>query len=120
MKRLFLIAAIACFGIVSAQAQQGGNRQMMQQRMKQMLKDSLQLTDVQIDSVTAIQQAYQPQMREIFMDQSLSRDEKMAKMMPFRDSIKARLTPILTPDQLTKLDAMEQNMRRRMPQGGGK
>ena len=117
MKKLLLVLGIVCCAYVSVQAQNGG--QNMQAQVKQILKDSLSLTDVQIDSVMAIQQAYQPQIQTIVMDQSSTMDQKMQKIQPIRDEIKARLQKILSAEQMTKLDAMEQNMRQRVMQQGG-
>ena len=104
---------------VSANAQNGGGGGGME-RMRQMYKDSLQLTDVQIDSVMAVNQDFRPQMRAIFQDQSLSQDDKTAKMKALNDQITARESKFLSADQLTKLQAMTDRMRRnRMRQGGG-
>ena len=40
----------------------------------------LKMTDVQADSVVSISMSYMPQRRAIFQDQSLSQDDKQAKM----------------------------------------
>lgn len=118
MKKLFfcMLIAITAFSI-SSFAQPGGGGE----RMKQMLKDSLQLTDVQVDSVTAVRQQFQPQMRDIFMDQSLSPDDKKAKLADLNTQMKARYKGFLTADQIEKLEAMQQRMRERMMRnrGGG-
>ena len=104
---------------VSANAQNGGGGG--QERMRQMYKDSLQLTDVQIDSVTAVQQDLRPQMRAIFQDQSMSQDDKAAKLKALNDQAAARESKFLSADQLAKLQAMQERMRARMRnrQGGG-
>lgn len=94
----------------------GGDRQA---RMKQMLKDSVGLNDTQIDSVTAIQQEQRPQMRDIFQDQSLSQDDKMTKLKALQDAAAARYAKFMTPDQIAKLQAMQQRMRARMGNRGG-
>ena len=106
---------------VSANAQNGGGGGGNQERMRQMYKDSLQLTDVQIDSVTAVQQDLRPQMRAIFQDQSMSQDDKQAKLKALNDQAAARESKFLSADQLAKLQAMQDRMRARMRnrQGGG-
>jgi hypothetical protein len=117
MKKLVfcLVIALAAFA-TSSFAQQGGGAE----RMKQMLKDSLQLTDVQIDSVMAVRQQFQPQMRDIFMDQSMSQEDKRAKLADLNTQMKARYKAFLSDDQIAKLDAMQQRMRAaRMRNGGG-
>jgi len=67
MKKLFfmLVSALALFAI-SSHAQSGGQ---FREAMKQRLKDSLQLTDAQADSVSSIMQQYQPKMKEIYKNQ---------------------------------------------------
>jgi len=108
---------------ISASAQNGGGGgggdRMAQYR--QMLKDSVQLTDVQADSVMAIQQEFRPQMRTIFQDQSLSQDDKQAKLKGLNDQIAAREQKFLTADQVQKLADIQARMRARMRnrQGGG-
>jgi hypothetical protein len=117
MKKLIFCLAIALtvFSVASFAQQGGGGAE----RYKQMLKDSLQLTEVQIDSVMAVRQQYQPQMRDIFMDQSLSQEDKMAKIKDINTQMKARYKAFLTDDQIAKLDAMQQRMRGQGRRGGG-
>jgi hypothetical protein len=66
-------------------AQNSDRMQQMQQAWRTFLKDSVQLADPMIDSVMAVRTQYQPQMREIFMDQSASREDKQAKMQSLRN-----------------------------------
>lgn len=103
---------------VSSFAQGGGNRG---ERMKAMLKDSIGLTDVQVDSVMAVTQEFGAQRRDIFMDQSLSADDKKAKIADINMKIKARLKGTLTDDQIAKWEALQQRQMERMRnrQGGG-
>jgi hypothetical protein len=103
----------------SSSAQTGGGGADRMARYNQMLKDSVGLTDVQIDSVQAVRKDFQPQMRAIFQDQSLSQDDKMAKMKGLQTQIDARYASFLTADQVQKLDAMQQRMMSRRRQGGG-
>jgi hypothetical protein len=63
--------------------------------MKQKLITELKMTDVQADSVVAINSSYRPQMREIFQDQTLSQDEKKAKMKAITDQADKRIQPVL-------------------------
>lgn len=116
----FVIAAVS---FVSAQnGQGGGNQADRMARMKQRLKDDLQLTDVQIDSVMAIQQVYQPKTREIWMDQSMSQADKDAKLKTISEERNKRFESALGKDVATKLadyySKMQQNRGGR-PQGGG-
>jgi periplasmic protein CpxP/Spy len=104
-----IMLAILAF---SANAQQGSAG--MQQAFKQRLIDSLKFTPVQADSVVAVQQQFMPQMRAIRIDQSLSDADKKQKMMAIRDEEKARFAKFLTPDQIQKMEIMQQSMHPQM------
>jgi hypothetical protein len=66
-----------------------------QAQMKQKLITDLKMTDVQADSVVSINASYRPQFREIFQDQSLSQDDKMAKMKAITEQADKRIQPVL-------------------------
>jgi len=97
--------------------------QQMQEQWRSFLKDSVQLADPMIDSVMAVRAQYQPQMREIFMDQSTSREDKQAKMQSLRTEMEGRYKSAgLTDDQVTAIrkheDWMRQQMMNRRNSGG--
>jgi len=109
---------IALFSFSSAEAQRGDTAAMRQRQeaMMQKMKDDLKLTPVQVDSLTAIQKEFQPKMREIMMDQSASREDKMAKMAPVNEERNKRIQAVLGADLFKKYQEwMEQNR----PQRGG-
>ena len=86
LKRMIAPAAMI-IGLLSFSptfAQRGDTAAMRQRQeaMTKKMQDDLKLTPVQVDSLTAIQKEYQPKMRDIFMDQSMSREDKMAKIQP--------------------------------------
>jgi len=118
----FLIAAVS---FVSAQPQgggQGGNQADRVARMKQRLKDELKLTDVQIDTVMAIQQEFQPKTREIWMDQNMSQADKEAKLKVIGEERSKRFEASLGKDVGGKLTEYYSRMPQRgggRPQGGG-
>ena len=66
-----------------------------QAEMKQKLITELKMTPVQADSVVSIGASYMPQRREIFQDQALSQDEKMAKMKSITAEADKRIQPVL-------------------------
>ena len=112
---------IALFSATSTFAQ--GGRMMdtaaMHQRMEarlQKMKDDLKLTPVQVDSMRAIQTDMQGKMRDIFMDQSMSREDKMAKIQPMREAANKRVEAVLGADLFKKYQDWEQANR---PQRGG-
>ena len=93
----------------------GGNRGQMREMMKQRLKDSVGLNDVQIDTVMAIREEMQPKMREAMSDQSMSEDDKKSKMEGMRKEMYERFTKAgLTDDQVKKIKEMDERMRQQM------
>ena len=93
---------------VSGLAQNGKqNMEVMRER----LRDSLKLSNVQVDSVISIRQQFQPQIRNIMKDQSLSKDQKKDKVKPIKQEMIARLRKMLTNEQFQKLEQMEQEMK---------
>jgi|SRR5450432_1619746 hypothetical protein len=66
-----------------------------QAAMKQKLITDLKLTNVQADSVVAINMDFMPQRRQIYQDQSLSPDDKKAKMKVISDQADKRIQPVL-------------------------
>src|SRR3954471_553136 len=117
---------ILCFVILlsfAATKSNAQNMQKMQEAWKTYLKDSVQLADAMADSVMAIRMQYQPQMREIFMDQSASSADKQTKLQSLRTDMEARYKSAgLTDDQIQKIrdheDRMRAEMRNRMGNGG--
>jgi len=90
-------------------------RQRMEARLQKM-KDDLKLTPVQADSMRAIQTDMQGKMRDIFMDQSMSREDKMAKIQPMREAANKRVEAVLGADLFKKYQDWEAANR---PQRGG-
>ena len=123
MKKIILVVALVLsFGATKLLAQNGGGQQ-RQQAMRAFLKDSVNLSDALTDSVMAIRMQYQPQMREIFMDQSATDADKQTKLQNLRTTMEARYKAAgLTDEQIQKLrdreDRMRAQMRSRMSNGG--
>jgi len=115
LKRMIAPVAlvIGLLSFSSTYAQRGDTavmRQLQEAMMKKMTED-LKLTPVQVDSLTAIQKEFQPKMREIFMDQSLSREDKMAKMQPLNDERNKRIQAVLGDDLYKKYQQWMQDNR---------
>jgi hypothetical protein len=89
-----VIVMLALFSSVNSFAQQG-DPAARQAQMKQKLITDLKMTDVQADSVVSIGMSYMPERRAIYQDQSLSQDEKQAKMKTITDEADKRIQPIL-------------------------
>ena len=110
-----LVLAVFAVSTVHAQAQPQ-DREARMAAMKQKMKDDLKLTDVQADSISSIQQEFMPKRREIYMDQSLSQDDKKAKMQTITDQANKRINAVLGDDLFKKYqDWWEKNR----PQRGG-
>jgi len=120
MKKIVTCIAvvIAVFSVSSLYAQQQDPQQRMA-AMKQKMKDDLKMTDAQADTVMAIQAQYRPQMREIFMDQSLSQDDKRAKLAPIQDEMNKKIQAALGDDMYKKYQDWWQKNRPQRGGGGG-
>ena len=124
MKKILLFLAIVLsLNATKISAQNSDRMQQMQQAWRTFLKDSVQLADPMIDSVMAVRTQYQPQMREIFMDQSASSEDKQAKMQSLRTEMETRYKSAgLTDDQVMSIrkheDWMRQQMMNRRNSGG--
>jgi len=111
---LMLISASSLY------AQQGGGQGRMDPAaLKQKLIDSVHLSGVQADSVVAIGQEFRPKMRDIFMDQSLSQDDKRAKMGEINQQRNKRIQAVLGDDLFKKYQEWEERNRPQRGGGGG-
>lgn len=119
---LLCVLALLLF-VHGSYAQNGGNRMMDPAAMKQRLIDSLQLTSLQADSVVAIQQEYRPKMRDVFMDQSMTQDDKRAKIAGINEERNQRIKAVLGDGLFRKFQEYEQRNRQqrgmRMQRSGG-
>ncbi|MFT4114488.1 hypothetical protein [Silvibacterium sp.] len=99
----------------------GGHRRGMMdpdEQLKHMTKD-LNLTADQQGQIKPILVAQQQQIQSLRGDQSLSRDDRMAKMRSIHEDSKAKIEAALTPDQKTKYEAQEAERMQHMRNGGG-
>jgi hypothetical protein len=114
-----LVAALFAFSSTYAQMDTAAMRQRQEARLQKMTTD-LNLTAVQADSMKAINTEFGAKRRDIFMDQSMSREDKMAKMQPITDAMNARVQAVLGPDLFKKYqDWMQANRPQRGGGGGG-
>ncbi len=120
MKKAFLTSLIIIASLSASFAQEagsgglhrGGTSPEMKQRMKQRLKDELKLTDDQADAVAVVQQDYQLKARSIKMDSNASDADKKTQLKALEDDRKQKLKATLSDDQITKLDAFMDNMKK--------
>jgi protein CpxP len=83
-----------------------------EERVKQ-LDEALKLTDDQKTKITALLKTQQEKMAPLMADQSMSREDRRAKMMEIGKTTQDGIKALLTPEQQTKFDAMP-----RPPRGG--
>jgi Spy/CpxP family protein refolding chaperone len=86
-----------------------GGRFMMspEERVKQ-LDEALKLTDDQKTKITALLKTQQEKGHALRADQSMSREDRMAKMQEIGKATQDGIKALLTPEQQTKFDAMPQ------------
>src|SRR5689334_16771406 len=95
---LMIVFSLTATKSVFAQGSGGGQ---MMQMMRQYLKDTVKLSDALTDSVIAVHREYMPQMRQAFMDQSMSAADKESKMQNFRKEMSTRYKAMgITDDQI--------------------
>jgi cytochrome c-type biogenesis protein CcmH/NrfF len=119
---------IALFTASSASAQGGGMRgdtaamrQAMEARYAKM-KTDLNLTQVQADSIKAINTDLMTKRRALRQDpanQGMSREDMMAKMTPYMDAANARIQAVLGADLYKKYQDWQQANPMQRPGGGG-
>jgi periplasmic protein CpxP/Spy len=83
------------------------------------LTKKLNLTPDQVTQVKAIDDSTRQQMMALRNDTSTTSDEKRPKMMAIRQASDAKIRALLTPDQQTKYDAMQAEMREHRRDGSG-
>lgn len=123
MKKIkLLLSAALLFMAVASQAQRG---QMSPEKMaefktkyKTTLQDSLQIAEPMADSIANIDFAYQASSRELFQNQDLSREDKMAKMKELKETKDNQVKALLPEPTYEKYLSMEKNrMKARFGQG---
>jgi len=124
----FLALLAACLFAMAAGAQQnppaqgsgehkhGGQSGRMgnMDDMMQELTTKLNLTADQQTKIKSIMEEQHEQMRATMNDQSLSKEDKHAKMKSMHDSIHAKVREVLTHEQKPKFDAMIKDMENNM------
>jgi periplasmic protein CpxP/Spy len=129
MKLMRLLALLAaCLFAMAAGAQQnppaqesgehkhGGQSGRMgnMDDMMQELTTKLNLTADQQTKIKSIMEEQHEQMRATMNDQSMSKEEKHAKMKSMHDSIHAKVREVLTDEQKPKFDTMVKDMENNM------
>jgi hypothetical protein len=120
MKKLILTLLIVVFTVAASFSQEfgvggvhrGGTSPEMKQKMKERLKTELKLTDDQASAVAVVQQDYQLKMRAVKIDTNTSDDDKKTKLEALETERRQKLKATLSDEQINKLDAFTQGMKK--------
>ncbi len=99
----------------------GGPHRGGPERHVEMMQRELNLTPDQTAQLKSIMAAEHSKMESLHSNPSLSQADMRSQMMAIHQSSESQTRAILTPDQVTKYDAMQARMRARMQerQNGG-
>jgi hypothetical protein len=106
----FILAGVFATGLALAEPQQ--QRRGPEHRME-MLSKRLNLTADQQSKLQPIISERQQQIRAIFQDSSLSREDRMAKIKAIRRDSNAKIEALLTDQQKQNFEQLQQQMRQR-------
>jgi hypothetical protein len=94
----------------------GGQRQMDPNRQVQMLTKRLNLNSDQQSKILPVLQNRNQQMESLRSDNSLSREDRQAKMRAIREDSDTQIRAVLNDKQKKTYDQMQQEMRDRQQQ----
>jgi len=100
---------------------QGQRRPSVEDQVKN-LTERLTLTDDQQAKVKTILEDTRAEMGKVMQDDSMSREDKMAKGRALREAANGKIRDLLTDDQKKKFDDLQKEMQERQrqrQQGGG-
>jgi protein CpxP len=83
------------------------------------LKESLKLSDEQVQKIKPIFAKNQEKAKAVREDQSASQEDRRAKMQELSKALEEELKPILTPEQLAKYKEDSEKRRAQRGQQGG-
>jgi Spy/CpxP family protein refolding chaperone len=115
----FALLTLALLAPAALVAQMGGregsHRGMasVDDQVKQLSKE-LKLTDDQTSQVKTILQDQSDQMKKVMQDSSGQRDDNWSRMRDIHEKSSAQIRTLLTDEQKTKYDKMQEERRQRM------
>jgi Spy/CpxP family protein refolding chaperone len=81
-----------------------------------MMKQSLNLTDEQVQKLEPVMKDQQAKVAALRKDTTLSRQDRVAKLKQVGESASAKLKAVLTPEQLAKWQSMRTNYQSKVQQ----
>jgi len=115
----FLLMCCFLLGITAVSRAQGGGQRMSPEDRAKQMQTSLKLTDDQTTKVTAILKVQATKMDSIRTAANGDRSAMRTAMGPLRETTNTQIKAILTPEQATAYQKMQDEMRARMQGGGG-
>jgi protein CpxP len=118
MKKILLMC---CFlvGITAVSRAQGGGQRMSPSDQAKQLQAQLKLSDEQTIKIATILQTQATKMDSVRTASNGDRDAMRAGMTPFRNATNAQIKAILSPDQATAWQKIQDERRARQQAGGG-
>ncbi len=118
MKKFLLMCCILV-GITAVSRAQGGRQRMSPEDRAKQMQTQLKLTDDQTTKVTAILKVQATKMDSVRTAANGDRSAIRTAMGPIREATSTQIKAILTPEQATAYQKMQDEMRARMQGGGG-
>ena len=115
----FLLMCCFLVGITAVSRAQGGGMRRSPEDQAKQLQTQLKLNDDQTTKITTVLKAQATKRDSIRTASNGDRDAMRAAMMPLMQSTNEQIKAILTADQATAFQKMQDEMRARMQGGGG-
>lgn len=106
----FILAGVCATGLALAEPQQ---QQRSPEHRMEMLTKRLNLTADQQSKLLPIMTNRQQQIRAIFQDSSLSREDRIAKIQAVRKDSNAKIEALLTDEQKQNFEQLQQEAQQR-------
>jgi Spy/CpxP family protein refolding chaperone len=109
---------VVCSTLVTAQDatngpdKRGGKRGMSPDQLMEKYTEQLSLTDEQKPKVKAVLEDSAKKRRELFRDSTLDQEQKRSKFKDVMEAQNKKMKEILTPDQFTKYQEMNEKMKK--------
>jgi protein CpxP len=109
----FVLAGVCAAGLAVAEPQQPGTHERGPHHRMEMLSQRLNLTADQQAKLLPIMSERRQQMRAIFQDSSLSKEDRVAKLKAVRNESNGKIEALLTDEQRQSYEQLQQQMRQR-------
>ena len=119
MRKILLMCCLLVGITAICRAQGGGGMRRSPEEQAKQLQTQLTLNDDQTAKITAIYKTQATKRDSIRTAANGDRDAMMAAMMPLMKSTNDQIKALLTPDQATAFQKIQDERRARMQGGGG-